>query len=527
MKAMICAIAVSCALATTALAKPMVYCSEAAPEGFDGGMFTALATHDAASETLYNRLVEFERGTTQVVPGLAERWDISPDGLEYTFYLRKGVKFHTTEWFTPTRDFNADDVLWTFLRMIDAKHPGAKASPQGWPYASDMEFPTLIKKVEKLGDHTIKFVLSRPESPFIANLGMGFADIVSAEYAQQLEKAGRAADINLKPVGTGPYVFKRYDKGQQIRYEAHPNYWRGKPDNERLIFTIAADGAVRAQKFRAGECHFLAYPNPADIPGLKADPKFTVLQNSALMLSYVAFNTQKPQLKDKRVRQALTYAIDKPAIIQAIFQGNAAPSHLPLPARMWGYNKSIPAYKPDLEKARALLKEAGFEKGFDLNILVRAGGSSGNPNPKLTAEMIQADWKKLGINAKITVMEWVELQKRTKAGEHDITLYGWASDNGDPDNFLSPNLSCIAAESGENRTRWCNKEFDALLDKAKRVTSLKERAQLYEAAQKIFIDEMPWASLAEPLTTVAFQKNVVGFKPSPFNSNNFEKVSVR
>ncbi|MDN3577725.1 ABC transporter substrate-binding protein [Chitinimonas viridis] len=519
--------AIALALATSAQAKTLVYCSEASPEGFDGGMFTAAATHDASTEAIYNRLTEFEKGGTKVVPALAEKWEASKDGLEYTFHLRRGVKFHTTEWFKPSRDFNADDVLWTFQRMIDDKHPGAKASLQGWPYAADMGFPTLIKKIEKLDPYKVKFTLSKPEAPFVANLAMGFADIVSAEYAMQLDKAGRPGDISLKPIGTGPYVFKRYEKGSQIRYDANPTFWRGKPGSDKLIFAITEDGAVRTQKLKRGECNFMVYPKPADIPGLKADPKLTVLQTSALLLTYVAFNAQKPQLKDKRVRQALALALDKNAMIKAVWEGNASPAHLPLPSRMWGYNKAIPAYKTDIEKAKKLLKEAGYPNGFDINILVRNGSSGSNPNPKLAAEMLQADWKKLGVNVKVTVMEWVELQKRTKAGEHDVTIYGWAGDNGDPDNFLTPNLSCSAAESGENRSRWCNKEFDKLIDQAKRVTDLKERTKLYEAAQKIFIEEMPWATLVEPLTTVAFQKNVVGFKPSPFTNNNFENVSVK
>ncbi|WP_269530954.1 ABC transporter substrate-binding protein [Chitinimonas sp. BJYL2] len=514
----------SLALSATLHAKPLVFCSSAAPEGFDGGMFTAAATHDASTEAIYNRLTEFDKGSTKVIPGLAERWDVSKDGLEYTFYLRKGVKFHTTEWFKPTRDFNADDVLWTFLRMIDTKHPGHKASPQGWPYAVDMGFPELIKRIDKVDPYTVKFILTKPEAPFLANLAMGFADVVSAEYAQQLEKAGRPGDINLKPVGTGPFVFKRYDKGAQVRYEAHPNYWRGKQPASRLIFAITEDASVRAQKLKRGECHFMEDLKPADIASLKQDPKITVVQHPALLLAYVAFNAQKPHLKDKRVRQALALALDKDAISKVVYEGNAATAHLPLPAKMWGYNRSIPAPKRDLDKARKLMKEAGYEKGLTLNIFVRNSAMGSNPNPKLTAEMMQADWKKIGVDAKIVLFEWVELQKRTKAGEHDVTLYGWAGDNGDPDNFLTPNLSCAAAESGENRSRWCNKQFDSLIDKAKRVTDIKERTKLYEQAQQIFIDESPWATLVEPLNSVAFLKGVTGFKPNPFTNNNFEGV---
>ncbi|QNM96039.1 ABC transporter substrate-binding protein [Chitinimonas koreensis] len=521
------AAALGLALAATAQAKPLVFCSEAEPEGFDGGMYTAAVTHDAASEAIYNRLVEFEKGGTRVVPALAEKWDISADGLEYTFHLRRGVKFHTTDWFKPSRDFNADDVLWTFLRMIDDKHPGAKASLQGWPYASDMGFPALIKKIDKIDPYTVKFTLSKPEAPFLADLAMGFADVVSAEYAQQLSKAGKDGQIGLLPVGTGPYVFKRYDKGAQIRYEANPSYWRGKPGSDKLIFAITVDPAVRAQRLKRGECNFMVYPKPADKAMLKADPKLTVLDHKALTIAYLAFNVQHKNLSDKRVRQALAFALDKPAMVKAVYEGSAAPAHLPVPSTMWGYDKSIPAYTQNIEKAKKLLKEAGYPNGFEMSLYVRNGGGGTNPNPKLTAEMIQSDWAKIGVKTKIVVMEWVELQKRTKAGEHDATIYGWAGDNGDPDNFLTPNLTCSSAESGENRSRWCNKEFDKLVDQAKRVTDLKERTKLYEKAQKIFIDEMPWASLVEPMTTVAFQKNVVGFKPSPFTNNNFENVTVK
>jgi dipeptide transport system substrate-binding protein len=227
------------------------------------------------------------------------------------------------------------------------------------------------------------------------------------------------------------------------------------------------------------------------------------------------------------VRQALAMAIDKPAIVKAVYEGNAKVAHLPLPSSMWGYDKTIKPPVRDLARAKQLLKEAGYPNGFELNIFVRNGAGGSNPNPRLTAEMLQADWKQIGVNARITTLEWVELQKRTKAGEHDITIYGWAGDNGDPDNFLTPNLSCSAAESGENRSRWCHKGFSELLAKAKATTDIQARTRLYVDAQKIFIDEMPWATLVEPLSTVAGLKSVSGYVPSPFTNNNYERVGVK
>lgn len=521
----IAALALSAALG--AQAKPLVFCSEAAPDGFDYAMYTSATTNDAAAQTIYNRLVEFEPGGTKVIPALAEKWDISPDGLQYTFHLRHGVKFHTTDWFKPTRDFNADDVLWSFGRMLDPKHPGAAAAPHGWPFATDMGFPQLIKKLEKVDDYTVRMTLAHQEAPFLADLAMAFSGIVSAEYAQKLHAAGKDAQITTLPVGTGPYVFKRYDLGSQIRFDANPNYWRGKVGSDKLIYAITTDAAVRAQKLKRGECNFMVYPKPQDVADLKASPGITVESGNALVLSYLPLNTQHKVMSDKRVRQALSLAIDKDALVKAVYEGQASPAFLPLPSAMWAYDKSIPAPKVDLDKARKLLKDAGYPTGFETTLYVRNGGGGTNPNPKLTAEMIQADWAKIGVKAKIVVMEWVELQKSSRSGEHDAMLYGWAGDNGDPDNFLTPQLSCAAAQSGENRSRWCNKEFDQLIEAATRTTNLAERTKLYQKAQKIFADEVPWISLAEPRVVTARQKSVVGYKSNPFTTNNFEKVTVQ
>src|SRR5476649_3105647 len=219
----------------------LVFCSEGSPAGFDTAQYTTATDNDAA-EPLYNRLAEFEKGATNVVPGLATRWDISEDGLTYTFHLREGVKFHTTPYFTPTREFNADDVLFTFNRMINKDDPFRKAYPTEFPYFTDMGMDTNIAKIEKVDDHTVKFVLGTVDAAFIQNLAMSFASIQSAEYAAQLLKEGKASDINQKPIGTGPFVFKSYQKDSNIRYTGNKDYW--KPEDvkvDNLIFAITTD----------------------------------------------------------------------------------------------------------------------------------------------------------------------------------------------------------------------------------------------------------------------------------------------
>ena len=239
--------------ATAAQAKTLVYCSEGSPEGFDPAPYTSGTTFDASSRPIYNRLVEFGKGTTTAGPGLAESWEVSADGMEYTFKLRQGVKFHTTDYFTPTRDFNADDVIFSFDRQGKADSPWAQyIAGITYEYYSGMEMATVIKEIVKVDDYTVKFVLTRPEAPFIANLGMDFASIMSKEYADALDAAGTKENLNSAPVGTGPFQFVAYEKDAVILFKANADYWGGKQAIDDLVFAITVDPAVRMQKLLAG-----------------------------------------------------------------------------------------------------------------------------------------------------------------------------------------------------------------------------------------------------------------------------------
>ena len=508
-------------------AKTLTVCTENSPEGFDIAQYTAIVTMDASMEPIYNRLVEFERGTTRLVPGLAENWDISKDGLTYTFHLRKNVRFHTTDYFKPNRNFNADDVVFSFRRMIDKTHPWNKLARNGFPYAESMEFPTLLKSVDKLDDTTVRLTLARPEAPFLADLAMGFASIFSAEYADQLLKTGKADDLNFKPVGTGPFIFRRYEKDAQVRYDANPEYFRGKAPIDKLIFAISVDPSVRLQKLRAGECQIALYPRPADVPLLQKESSLKIASINPLNISYLAFNTQHKPLDNKLVRQALSMAVDKQSYIKALFgAGNASPATNPFPPTMWGYNKSVKDYEYNPQKAKDLLTKAGFPNGFDLTLWARIGGASNLPNAKLAAELVQADWKKVGVNVTINQIEWGELLKRAKKGEHDTMFNGWTGDNGDPDNFLTPILSCAAAQNGDNNARWCNPKFDELLDKAKASSDITERTRYYEEAQRLFKEDAPWVTLVHPTVFAAMSRNVDGYRLNPLGTNNYYGVTV-
>ncbi|MEN0107910.1 MAG: ABC transporter substrate-binding protein [Pseudomonas sp.] len=515
-------------LAPLATAKNLVVCTEAAPEGFDMVQYTTAVTADAAAETIFNRLVGFQPGTTTPIPMLAESWDISADGLTYTFHLRKGVQFHHTAYFTPTRPMNADDVLWSFERQLDPKHPWHASSTVGYPYFESMEFRALIKRVEKRDEHTVVFTLNRPEAPFLVDLAMAFTSIYSAEYADQLLKRGKQGELNSKPIGTGPFILTRYTKDAQVRFQANPDYFRGKPPADNLVLAITTDSNVRLQKLRANECQIALYPRPEDVPRLKADPQLKVEELTAMLTAYIALNTSKPYLNDVRVRQAINLAFDKQAYVDALYgRGNAEPGITPYPETLLGFNHRLKNPPRDLEKARRLLAEAGVPAGTVFTLFTRNGGGVTNPNPLLGAQMLQADLAKVGIKLEIRVMEWAEMLKRAKNGEHDLVSAGWAGDNGDPDNFLTPMLSCEAAKNGENYARWCNPEFQRLLEQARARTEPAERAALYEKALEIFSQDQPWITLAHPKLFSVMRSNVEGYTISPLTNNNFATTQVK
>ena len=503
----------------------LVYCSEGSPEGFDPALYAAGTTFDASSKPIYNRLVEFKTGTTEVVPGLAESWESSEDGLSYTFHLRPGVKFHSSDSFTPTRDFNADDVIFSFMRQLDKDGDWYDAEGGSWEYFNAMSMPDLVTSIEKVDDLTVKFNLSRPEAPFIANMAMDFASILSAEYAEQLMAAGTPELINQAPIGTGPFSFVAYQKDAVIRYAKNADYWAdGLPKVDNLVFAITTDNSVRYQKLLAGECHIMPYPNPADVQAMKDDPAVNVMEQQGLNVGYLAYNTQVAPFDNPMVRKAINMAIDKQAIIDVVFQGSGKAAKNPIPPTMWSYNDAVVDDPFEPEGAKAMLEEAGVGD-LSMKIWAMPVQRPYNPNARRMAELIQEDFAKIGVTVEIVSYEWGEYLQRSKAEDRDgAVLLGWTGDNGDPDNFLAVLLGCDAV-GGSNRAQWCNEEFDGLVQKAKS-GSQEERTKLYEEAQVVFKREAPWATIAHSVVFMPMSKKVSGYVMDPLGGHWFDGVDL-
>ncbi|AHJ73847.1 ABC transporter substrate-binding protein [Kosakonia sacchari] len=514
-------------VSSSVAAKTLVYCSEGSPENFNPQLYTSGTSVDASAVPVYNRLVDFKVGTTQLQPSLAESWDVSEDGKVYTFHLRKGVKFQSNKYFTPTRDFNADDVIFSFMRQKDANNPYHNVSNGTYSNFESLEFGSLITAIDKLDDHTVRFTLAHPEAPFVADLGWYFASILSAEYADAMLKAGTPERVDMDPIGTGPFRLAQYQKDSRILFTAFDGYWQGKAKIDRLVFSITPDASVRVAKLEKNECQVMPFPNPADLPRLKENKDITLMSKAGLNTGFLSFNTQKAPLDNVKVRQALAMAINKPAIIQAVFQGTGTAAKNLLPPGVWSADSELQDYDYDPEKAKALLKEAGFVPGTAIDLWAMPVQRPYNPNAKRMAEMIQADWAKVGVQTKIVTYEWGEYLKRVKGGEHQAALMGWTTATGDPDNFFGPLFTCTSANGGSNSAKWCYAPFDKIVSEAKVTTDHDKRVALYKEAQQMMHDQMPAVMIAHSTIFEPVRKEVQGYEIDPFGKHIFWQVDLK
>ncbi len=416
-------ISIACAallVSGVAEGKTLVFCSEGSPESLNPQLATT-TTGMNAGRPMFNNLVEFAPGTSRIVPALAESWTISDDGKDYTFRLRSGVKFHSNAVFKPSRDFDADDVLFSVFRQWKPDHPYYPVSGGRYDYFKDMGMPDLLQAVEKIDDRTVRFRLRRPEAPFLANMAMPFNVILSAEYADVLARAGTPQRIDTDPIGTGPFRFSGFQKDIAIRYRAFDDYWAGRPAIDVLVYSITPNSAVRLIKLKAGECHVMAFPSPSDTAQIAADPALKLLRQAGLNVGYLAMNTKIPPFNDVRVRRAVNFAIDKAAIVKAIYRDGGVVAKNPIPPSLWSYNDKIADYRYDPVEAQRLISAAGFPDGFETELWYLPVSRPYNPDGKRMAELIQSDLAKVGIRARLKTKPWSRVPGRS-ASRHSADV---------------------------------------------------------------------------------------------------------
>ncbi|MDI7249419.1 MAG: ABC transporter substrate-binding protein [Bacillota bacterium] len=452
---------------------------------------------------IYDRLVHYKPGTTEVVPGLAEKWDVSPDGKVYTFYLRKGVKFHDG---TP---FDAQAYVKELDRILNPDNPHYYKKQAGIHSFAEGTFG-LIEKYEATDQYTVRLTLKEPFAPFLANLGMVWSGVVSPAA---VEKYGFG--VSKHPVGTGPFVFKEWVPNDHITLEANKDYWGGRPYLDKIVFRIIPENSVRLLKLQSNEIQLVADVNPEDVPRIKQDANLTLYEQPGLTINGVRLPCTVPPFTDKRVRQALNYALDKEELNRTLYQGLAVTMKSPLPPVNWGYNDALQGYPYDPEKAKALLAEAGYPQGFETTLLTYPNPRGYNPVGPRLAVAVQEALAKIGVKARIEQLEWGSFLQTARSGKYrGMALGGWSGDNGDPDNFLYELFSSFTIPVG-NTAQYTNKDLDEILVKARQTTDPKQREELYRQAQAVIMDDAPWIFVNHTKQVRASRANVKGFQLNP------------
>lgn len=501
-----------------------VYCVNGQVNTFNPQKASSGLTVDTLAAQLYDRLLDVDPYTYRLVPELAESWYSPDDGITWRFRLRQDVQFQHTRWFTPTRAFNADDVVFSFQRIIDPKHPWHNVNGASYPYFDSLQFADNVRSVRKLDNRTVEFRLRQPDASFLWHLATHYASVMSAEYAATLERSGNQEELDREPVGTGPFRLGEYRAGQFIRLLRHDAYWRGKPQMPQAVIDLGSGGTGRLSKLLTGECDVLAWPAASQLTSLRDDPRLRLTLRPGMNIAYLAFNTHKPPLDNPKVRHALALAINNQRLMQSIYYGTAETAASILPRASWAYdnNAKITEYNPD--KSRAQLKALGLEN-LTLQLWVPTSSQAWNPSPLKTAELLQADLAQVGVTVEIVPVEGRFQEARLMDMNHDLTLAGWSTDSNDPDSFFRPLLSCAAIRSQTNYAHWCDRDFDGVLQSALSSQQLAYRIEAYTRAQTILAEQLPVLPLASSLRLQAYRYDMKGLVLSPFGNASFAGVS--
>lgn len=476
-----------------------------------------LAT-DSASGTIiglvYNGLVKYDKDI-KLVGDLAESWEISPDGLQITFHLRKGVRWHDGV------EFTADDVMFTYKTMIDPKVPTA--------YEGDF---LLVKEAEVLDKYTFRVTYDKPFAPALGSWGLN----IMPKHLLDGQDIMRSP-LARNPVGTGPYKFKEWITGEKIVLEYNPDYFEGRPYIDRYLYRIVPDTATMFLELKAKSIDYMGlsptqYLKQTNYPAFKKE--FNKYRYTSFVYTYLGYNLEDEKFRDKRVRQAISYAIDKQEIIDGVLLGIGQIATGQYKAGTWYYNPDVKRYPYSPDKARELLAQVGWRDTDNDGILDKDGKpfsftvitNQGNKEREKTAEIIQQRLKKVGIDVKIRIIEWAAFIKEfIHKRKFEAIILGWST-GPEPDCYDIWHSSKTAP--GElNHVAYKNPEVDALLEKARHTFDQEERRQAYFKFQEILAEEQPYTFLYVPDSLPVVSSRFRGIEPAPLGiSYNFIKWYV-
>jgi len=423
----------------------------------------------------------------EIVPNLAEKWAVSTNATEFTLKLKKGIKFHDGQ------PFNAEAVKANFDRRLDPK--------------GTTKFYFLVAQIASvtvIDEYTVKIKTKIPFAPLLSHL------TYTANGIQSPAALKRSWDKPLlMPIGTGPFIFKEWLRGNRLVMVQNEKYWGMKPSLSEITFRVIPDDASRRAALERGEVHVAVRIPPSDIPSLKANPKISIINIPSTRTIYMGFNCLKDPFTDKRVRQALNYAVNKEAIVKHVLWGAGRVSDAPISPGIFGY-APIKTYEYNIEIAKALLTEAGFPEGFDTTLYPAVGRYSMDVS---VASAVAADLLKVGVKAEIKMMDWDTyipfILRDKEVAEHQLYVLGWGTVTGDADYSLYPLFhSGEWPKRGMNASFFKNETLDQLLDAARSTANPEERKKLYKEAMRMIVDDAPWIFLYSEIQIAGVRANV-------------------
>ena len=459
---------------------------------------------------IYDRLVEtitVKPGESKIIPSLAEKWEISPNGLVYTFHLRKGVKFHNGE------TFKADDVYFTFDRMLDPKTQALNTDFLNMIAGAEDRVSgkaTTVSGLKVLDDYTIRITLAAPFAPFIANLGTPPCSIYNRKATVA---AGDKFGVDpSKTVGTGPFMFESWVTNDICRLKANPNYFRGKPTLAGVDMLIVPDVNTQRMQFETGKLDLLDLENAvSQVPYFLGSAKWKkqIVSGPIVGIYFYALNEKIKPLNDVRVRKAIQYAIDRKLILDKIYNGQGVVEHGILPRGLIGHNPSLPTIPYDPKKAKQLLTEAGCANGFDLEI----AQTNDNPRTLKVNEVVQSMLAQVGIRVKILQLDSASYYALRKDGKMQSYETYWSADYNDPDNFI---YTFFSEENSATRAfNYTDKKVFAKLEEARKMVDQTKRVKLYQELEKtIAQDDAAWVPLFSTNQLFVVQPRVKNFRVS-------------
>jgi peptide/nickel transport system substrate-binding protein len=472
----------------------------AEPKSLDPAVVTAVNDFRILVN-VYDGLVRYKDGSLETEPALAESWAISPDGLTYTFKLRKGVNFHDGS------AFDADAVKFNFDRMLDDKNPFHETGP--FPLSF---FFNAIDKVTAIDPLTVEFKLKEPYAPFLSNLAYPTGLIVSPAAVKKYRK-----EFGRHPSGTGAFKFVSWESNAKVEVEASPDYWDGAPKLKSVVFRPITDGNTRVAEMLSGGIDLMVEVPPDSVARFSSDKAYHVYEQDGPHLWFLILDCKSGPFADKRVRQAVNYAIDKKALVENVLQGTAQVAAGPTPpAFAWAYDEKLQPYSYDPEKARALIKEAGANGKQLIFYVTESGSGMLDPVPMGTA--IQADLAKVGLKVKIETYEWNTFLGKVNPGlegKADMAEMSWMTNDPDTLPFLTLRTGAFPDKGGFNSGYYSNPKVDELLESARKSTDKAERAALYKQMQKIVYDDAPWVFVANWKQNAVSSAAVQNFKLQP------------